>query len=109
MGLVLTWVWFLCCFQSHFEEITKGQTTFNVNAAQSIKSCCFNPSENPVGNISVPQFLTCDITANTVSFLLPFVNLAYLHIHKKILEYTSLSQHMPVNTEQALGSLMSTQ
>lgn len=62
-----------------FEEITEGQTTFDVNAAQSIKSCCFNPSENPVGNISVPQFLACDITANTISFLLPFVNLDYLH------------------------------
>lgn len=85
MGWVLTWVWFLFCFQSYFEEITEGQTTFDVNAAQSIKPCCFNPSENPVGNISVPQFLTCDIIANTISFLLPFVNLTYLHKKKKAL------------------------
>lgn len=79
MAWVLTWVWFLFCFQSYFEEITEGQTTFDVNAAQSIKSCCFNPSENPVGNFSVPKFLTCGIIANTISFLHPFVNLAYLH------------------------------
>lgn len=97
MAWVLTWVWFLFCFQSYFEEITEGQTTFDVNAVQSIKSCCFNPSENPVGNFSVPQFLTCGIIANTISFLHPFVNLAFLHKKKKkkkkspIQEYTTLS------------------
>lgn len=97
MAWVLTWVWFLFCFQSYFEEITEGQTTFDVKAAQPIKSCCFNPSENPVGNFSVPQFLTCDIIVNTISFLHTFVNLVYLHKIKKprkkspVQKYTTVS------------------
>lgn len=95
----MTWVWFLFCFQSYFEEITEGQTTFDVNAAQSIKSCCFNPSENPVGNISVPQFLTCDIIANTISFLLPFVNLAYLHKKKALCILNCLNECLLTHNE----------